>query len=134
MNELHTNEGASVTELVSGIVKDAQDLAKQQLALFRHELQESARSTMQAGAFLAVGAGIAFVGGFLLCLMLVHLVSWAAPSLPLWACYSIVGAPIAALGGALVFAGMGRLKSINLLPEQSAQALKENVRWITNPR
>src|SRR5690242_8938622 len=97
-NDLHTESGASMTHLVSGIITDAQDLIGQQLALLRHEVNEDFRKTKEAGLLLVGGLAIALVGSILLCSMLVYLLSWSAPGLPLWICYGIVGAPIAALG------------------------------------
>jgi hypothetical protein len=135
MNDLQNGpEGASATQLVGGIITDAQELVKQQLALLRHEVKEDFRKAEEAGSFLVWGLGGALVGSIVLCLMLVHLLSWAAPALPVWVCYGIVGAPIVTLGGALYFAGAHKVRSFNPLHDQSAQALKENYQWITNPK
>ena len=122
-----------MTGLVSGIVNDAQELIKQQLALFRRELEDGVRRAKLAVVFLAVGAGIFGLGGILLCFTLVHLLSWAARELPLWACYCIVGTPIALFGAGLLFAGIRQFRS-SLMPEQSAEALKENLQWLRNPK
>jgi len=134
MNDLQNGSEASATQLVSGIITDAQELIKQQLALLRQEVKDDLRQTKEASFALLGGSLTAFVGGGLLCLMLVHLLSWTAPAWPLWICYGLVGAPIAVLGGALFFAGVVKFKSLNPLPDQSVKALKENVRWIANPK
>lgn len=133
-NDLRSDNGVSITQLVSGIVSDSQELIKQQWELFRHEVRDDLRKTKEASAALALGAGLASVGGLLLCFLLVHLVAWAAPTWPLWVCYGVVGVPIAAVGAALVNWGITKLKSMNPLPDQSAQALKENFRWITKAK
>ena len=135
MNDLQNGlAGASATQLVGGIITDAQELVKQQLALLRHEVKEDFRKAEEAGSFLVWGLGGALAGSIVLCLMLVHLLSWAVPELPGWVCYGIVGAPTAALGGALFFAGIHKFRSLNPLPDQSVQALKENYQWITQPK
>jgi len=131
---LPTETGPSLTQLVSGIVADSQELFKQQWALLRHEVQDDFRKTKEAGAALVVGAVLAGVGGLLLSHLLVHLVAWAAPTWPLWVCYGVVGAPITAAGGLLLYTAFAKFKSLNPLPDQSAQAFKENMRWITNPK
>lgn len=125
---LPTETGPSLTQLVSGIVADSQELVKQQWALLRHEVQDDFRKTKEASAALAMGAVLASIGGLLLCHLLVHLVAWAAPAWPLWVCYGAVGAPIAGAGALLLYTGIAKLKSLNPLPDQSAQALKENMR------
>jgi hypothetical protein len=134
MNDLQTDPEVSVTQLVGGIIADAQKLIEQQLALLRHEVKDDLHKTKEAGLFLIWGLAIGLVGGILLSFMLVQLLSWAAPELPLWVCYGIGGAPITALGGALFCAGIHKFKSFNPLSDQSAQALKETMQWKTNPR
>jgi len=133
-NDLRTSSEPSLTGLVTGIVHDAQDLLKQQLALFKQEIKDDVRKIKEAALSLGVGIGILVVGGLLWCLMLVHFLSWAVPSLPLWCCYGIVGSVFVACGGALLYVGKRRLESFNPLPEQSVKALKENVQWIMNPK
>jgi hypothetical protein len=133
-NDLHTGSEPSLTGLVAGIINDAQELLKQQMALFKQEIKDDVRKTKEAALALSAGLGIVVVGGLLLCVMLVHFLNWAVPSLPLWSCYGIVGIVFVACGGALLYAGKKRFESFNPLPEQSVGALKENVQWIMNPK
>jgi hypothetical protein len=133
-NDLHTGTEPSLTGLVTGIINDAQELLKQQVALFKQEVKDDIRKTKEAAVALSVGAGILVVGGLLLCLMLVYLLNWAVPAIPLWGCYGIIGILFAACGSALLYAGKRRLESFNPLPDQSVRALKENVQWLTNPK
>jgi hypothetical protein len=125
---------ASTTELVSGILSDAQDLLKQQFNLFRHEVIDDLRKTREAGTYVGLGAGAALVGSILLTVMLVHLVVWLFPNFPLWGSYAVWSAGAFLVAGVLIYTGMRKFASFNPLPEQSAEALKENVRWITHPK
>ena len=134
MNVLQSDSEVSVTQLVSGIITDGQKLIKQHLALLRHELKDDLHKTKEAGLLLIWGSVIALVGGILLSFMLVQLLTWAAPGLPLWVSYGIVGAPITALCGALFFAGIQKFKSVDPLPDHSVQAFKETIQWKTNPK
>jgi hypothetical protein len=133
-----TDEGQSapersVTTLVSGIIADAQHLIQQQLAMFRQEIRDDLRKSRDAALALAVGIGITLVGSVLLLLMLPLLLHWAAPELPLWACFGIVGGVLTALGGILVYAGVKKFESFNPLSEKSIEAFKENLKWTTSP-
>jgi len=132
--EHQTSTDSSVTQLVSGIVSDAQDLFKQQITLLRHEVQEDVQNAKEALASLAGGLVISLLGGVLLALMLVELLHWLLPNLPHWSCFALVGIPICAIGAILAREGYNKLKLSKLVPEQSAQALKENVRWLANPK
>jgi len=124
-------EDASVTTLVAGIIHDAQDLLKQQIDLLRHEVRQDLRKAKEAGFALGAGACVGLVGIFLVALMLVFILQWAVPSLPLWACFGIWGLIFCVAGGGLCYAGALTIESIHPLPDESVQALKENVQWIT---
>jgi hypothetical protein len=134
-NDLRTGPDSSLTALVTGIINDVQELLKQQLSLFREEVKDDVRKTKEAAISLGAGIGILVLSGIFLCLMLVYLLNWAFPAaLPVWLCYGIIGGLLLLSGGALLYAGRRKLASFNPLPDQSVGALRENVRWIMNPR
>jgi uncharacterized membrane protein YqjE len=126
-------EGQSVTGLVSGILHDAQELVKQQVALVRAEIKADFQRTVNAAVLLAVGALVLVPASFLLCNMFVYVLVELA-GLSVWASYGIVGAAFAVIGAVLVLVGVQRFRSFNPLPDQSVEAIKENVRWMTNPK
>ena len=132
--DLHPEQSASVTSLVSGIVHDAQELMKQQFELLKAEVRDDFRKVRDASELLGAGAGLALMGGILLTLTLVHLLNWLIPDMPQWAAYGIVAVVFIAGGAALYLAGKRMLDKVNPLPEQTAEALKENVQWITKPK
>jgi hypothetical protein len=128
------DNGPSLTQLVTGLIDDAEKLFKQQVELARVEIRNDIRKTKEAAQYMGVGAGITGLGGLVLALALVYLLAWLAPGLALWACYAVVGGALLLIGGGLIFAGRRVIQSINPLPEQSAEALEENVQWLTNGR
>jgi len=132
--DLRTEQEPTVTSLVSGILHDLQELLEQQLALFRHEVAADVKRTKEAALSLVLGLTIGFVGVGLLCFMLVYLLQWAAPSLPLWGCFGIVGGVFTLVGGALTLLGKNQFESFNPLPDESAQALKENIQCLMNAK
>ena len=123
----------SVTGLVSGILADAQELLKQQIALAKAEIRSDLQKTKQAVLSLALGAGVLAFGAVFLAGMLVAVLHEAA-GLSWWASFGIVGGVFALTGGGLLYAGIQRLKSFNPLPDQTVEAFKENLRWMTNPK
>lgn len=120
----------SVAPLLTGIINDVQDLLKQNLTLFKVEVREDVRKTKEAAAALGVGAGLAAVGGLHLSLMLVFLLS-LIPDIKLWVCFGIVGAVFTGVGLALFVRGKNKIESFNPLPDESAEALMENVQCLT---
>jgi len=131
-----------VGSLLRGIVNDAQDLFKAQIDLLKTELTGDMRKTREAVAVLAAGAVVTLIGGLLLCFMLVFLLHWMTmpannpnndpASLPLWACFGLVGAVISGGGGYLLYLGRQKLLSFNPLPDKTAEGLKETLEWRTN--
>ena len=126
-------EGQTVTGLVSGIIADAQELVKQQVAMVRAELRADFQRTVRAAALLAVGGLAAVPAVFLVCNMFVFMLHELA-HLSVWASYGIVGGAFVVLSAVLVGVGIQRFRSFNPLPDQSVEAFKENVRWMTNPK
>jgi len=132
--DLKSTQEPSVTALVTGIISDAEDLLKQQFELLKHEVREDLRKTKEASFVIGLGAWLGLVGAILLVMMLVYLTQWLLPDWPLWVCYGIWGAIMFLAGGIAFFIGKNMFDSFSPLPEKSAQALKENVQWLTNPK
>lgn len=129
-----SNSSPSVTQIVSGIVGDVQDLGAQHLALFRSEIQHDIRHLTDAAVSLMIGVTIAQIGGLALGLMFVHLLAQFAPNLPLWSCYGIVGATIASLGAIGVWFGIKKLQKIESHSREATRVVQEDVEWLTNPK
>jgi len=139
--EVQNSSDQSLSTLVGGIVRDVQDLVKQQRELTRREIEDDLRKSSEAASLFGVGIGICFLGGLSLCWMLVHLIHWLSsphgtdPALfPLWACFAVVGGVLAILGWEVTYAGRRKFQSINPLHNPATQALKENVQWLTTPK
>jgi hypothetical protein len=131
--EVDTAPQPSVTALVSGIVNDAQELIKQQAALMRAEIREELQKTKEAALLLAGGALVALPAIILVCFGVVYWLHWAT-TLDLWACYLLVGGGFCLASAGLIYAGVKKFQSFNLLPDRSIAALKENLPWRTSLR
>jgi Putative Actinobacterial Holin-X, holin superfamily III len=123
------NSEPTLAQLVRGLMDDAKVLMQQELALAKYELYEEARKTKTAVVSLGAGIGVAAIGGLLLIIMLVHLLreltEWS-----LWTCYGMVGGICAIAGVALLYRGKQQISQIDLVPQQTVETMKENVRWI----
>jgi hypothetical protein len=119
----------SLAQLLTGIVDDAKELMRQELALAKHEIREDLRKTKTAMVSLGIGIGVAAIGGLLLIVMLVHLLQ-ALAGLPLWACYGIVGGLFVIVGGVLLLIAKNTIARIDVVPQQTVDTMKENVQWL----
>src|SRR5262245_23444154 len=124
----------SLSSLVGGILDDAQKLIEHEFALLKHDFRKEVDRAKETGLLLGLGGGLLAAGGVLLLFSLVHLLEWLArPNLEWWACYALVGGAVALAGGAVFYRGKKKLETLDVVPEQAAQGLKENLQWKTNP-
>jgi hypothetical protein len=136
-----TRVDPSITATVKGILDDALELVKQQLALVKAEVRNDIRNVVAGVLPIVYAVAPLLLGGLMLCFALVHALHWISTptgqnvdlaTLPLWACYAIVSAVFLTVGGTLLGIGIYRLKTIRPLAEQSTKALEENIQWLTN--
>jgi uncharacterized membrane protein len=123
------NPEPTLAQLVSDLVSDAKQLMRQELALAKHEIHEEVHKTKVALVSLGAGIGIVAIGGLLLIVMLVHLLN-ALTEWPLWLCYGIIGGVCAIAGVVLLYRGKQHISQIDMVPQQTVETMKENVRWI----
>jgi uncharacterized membrane protein YqjE len=128
-----TGPEPSMTSLVGDIVHDAQELVKQQLQLFKHELKDDVKRAQEGLPLLGAGASIALAAIFLLGVTVALLLSWAFQALPYWGSFAIVTVVFGVVGGALLYFAKKNLESLPM-SHQAAEATKENVEWLTKPK
>jgi len=138
MIDQRTEDGArrsepSLASLVGGIVNDFQVLMKQEAALARREMADELRKLKQAAISFGIGIGVLVVGSLLLILMLVFLLNWAVPAIPLWGAFGIIGGLLTLMGGLLLARAKSKAEDIHIMPERTAETMKENLKWIKNP-
>jgi len=120
----------SVAQLVSGIIDDAQRLMVQHAELLKADIRKDLHDAKEAGYSLGIGGVLLGAGGLMLLFMIAHLLNWMW-ELPLWGGFGIVGGVLALAGGILFFRGQQQLDKINPLPENSVEAVKEDLQWKT---
>jgi len=122
-------QDTSVSQLISGIVADAQELVRKEITLARHEIREEIGNAKDAGIKLGIAGGVLAIGGLLVILALAQgiadLFNW-----PTWAGYALVGVVLAIVGGILFSSAQKKIKEIHPVPEQTVETMKENVEWI----
>jgi hypothetical protein len=121
----------SVSRLVSGIIDDTQRLA-QHADLLKADIRKDLREANETGLALGVAGALLGVGVFLLLVALALLLSWLWPALPAWGAFAIVGGVLTAVGAAAFFHGKEKLDHLNPLPENSVEAVKDDLQWQTN--
>lgn len=119
-------EHRSPGEIVRDIVANAQDIIRAEVKLAKTEIREESQKAISASAMLVAGGVIALYGlGFLLAAITAAL----ALVMPFWAAALIVGALLAAGGGAGIALGLQHWKKVHA-PRKTIEDVKENVEWL----
>jgi hypothetical protein len=119
---------SSITALLEGLLADMKALAVQEFRLATHEVQAELGKAGSVASSLAIGIGLAVLGGLLLVLMVVHMIAEAG--LPLWVSYGLVGIALGGSGLALLIKAKQKAADIHVVPLRTVQTMKENVSWI----
>jgi uncharacterized membrane protein YqjE len=117
----------SLATLLSDVAGETVELVRQELALFKVELQEKLSKAGIGAAALAAAALIAFSAWLFLLLAAVFALDIV---LPIWAAALIVGVLVLAIAGALALYGKSRLRADALRPERTMRSLREDQAWI----
>jgi uncharacterized membrane protein YqjE len=119
-------DSEGVGALISGLIKDMQDLVRGEIKLATTELKEDAN---------AAGKGIGFlVAGGLIGLIALVFVALAASALldkwmQTWIAVGIVAVVLAVIAAILAMSGKNKLSASNMKPEQTIDSLKEDREW-----
>jgi hypothetical protein len=122
-------DDTSVTDLISGLVNDAQQLVRREIDLAKREVTIELDKVKQGAVALGIGAGVAIIGALLLAHMLVYLVQ-DLTGLSLWVSYLIVGAVFAIGGGLMLMQGLKRMKEVDPVPRETIESVRKDVQWI----
>ena len=127
VEEPRVRSGRSVAALLSDLAGETSMLVRQEIALFKAELNEKlAQIGLGAGA-LAAGGVIAFSGWLaLLAAAILGLSHVLAP----WLSALIIGVFVLAIGVGLALFGKSRLKANALVPRRTLNSLREDEAWI----
>src|SRR5437870_4319337 len=107
-NQFETDQHPGFSELVGGIVHDAQVLMRQQLTLFQVEIKNDFHRTIAAVIPLIAGATVLFVGVIMAAMAAAFLLNAIWPALPVWGGFAIVAGALVVLGAVLVVIGKQR--------------------------
>lgn len=116
---------ASVGDLVKEITEDLSNLVRKEVELARNEISEVVRTKMLGGALFAI-AGV--IGVLILPFALLTLIEVFALFLPRWGATLAVTVVMIVLGVVVFFVARKQFKS-KMLPTQTIQTIKDDIRW-----
>jgi F0F1-type ATP synthase assembly protein I len=120
------NPEKSLGQLFSELTSDLSTLMRKEVELAKVETKEEVSRAGKAGGMLGGGA---FAGYFAL-LFLSFALAWLLDEWMHTAlAFLIVGLLYAVVAAVLVVRGRARLQSVNPVPQQTVETLKEDVQW-----
>jgi len=117
-------------DVFGDILSNVQEIVRSEVRLAKAELREEASKAVLQMLWVVAGT----VAGVLAVLFVLWTIVYAVALVwPLWAATLVVAAVLAVVASGLLMTGVGRLKRIDVTPEQTIEAMKENVEWIRQP-
>jgi hypothetical protein len=122
----------SVTQLVSGIVDDAQELLRQQIILLKHEVRRDLKDATQMSISFVACCLLGGIAALLVSFMIVQLVSLV---IPLWISFAVVGCAYGFIAVVMFFYARQKFEDIAPpISDEAREALKENLQWTRKPK
>ena len=120
----------SIGQLIGNITEDLSRLFRQEIQLARTELREEAGKAGRAAGMLSA-AGVA---GLLTVLLLSLAVMFGLGNVLDLGWAALIVAVFWAIVGAVLFAtGRARLRTVDPVPQQTVETLKEDAQWLRKP-
>ncbi|MDQ2682647.1 MAG: phage holin family protein [Chloroflexota bacterium] len=118
--------GEGIGAILSGLLRDLQDMVRGEVALARAEIKEDVGTATKGLASIAMAGVVALTGFIFLMLAVTYLLNiW----MRMWIAAGIVGLVLLAIGGIAFASGKSKLSATNLKPDQTIDSVKENTQW-----
>lgn len=125
--EASGRETRPIAELFSKLASDVSLLISQEVALAKKELGQTFSQVIGGAVWLVIGGVIGLVG---MIALLAAAILALALIMPDWAAALIFGLVFIVVGLLLVRLGVNRFKKVSLVPERTAQTLKEDAEML----
>ena len=128
---LNGNGQRSLAELVGDMTQDVSTLLRKEVELAREEIKVEVRKAARAGGGFGAAAYAGVLAGVGLVMTLGFLLDEV---LPTWVAFLIVTLLLAAGAAVAFLAGKKQLQTIEPVPEQTIETLKEDKQWLSEQR
>lgn len=119
------SDDRSLGDLFAELSRETSTLVRQEVALARTELTQTATQVGKDVGFLLVGGAIVYAG--VLGIMAAIVIALGQLGVQWWLAAAIVGVGMAVVGYLLIRRGLDQLKRANLAPRQTMDTLKGDV-------
>jgi hypothetical protein len=117
----------SLGDLFSTLAAETGALVRQEVALAQVELTQKATKAGKNVGFLAVGGAVGYLAVLALTAALIIGLAYLMPA---WLAAALVGVIFAVVSYFMISSALAELKKMTPVPEQTAQTIKEDARWL----
>jgi uncharacterized membrane protein YqjE len=126
-----TGEGErSMAAVLQDIVGNVQQIVGAEIRLAKIEARQEVEKATRSVALLIVGGAIAALALAFVLLACMYLLAMVVVP---WGAALIVATAAAAIGGALMAAGMKQIRKVTVAPPKTVATMKENLQWAKTP-
>jgi hypothetical protein len=125
-----------LAQVLSEFKEELKEFATTRVAILRAEMRDKFAAASAALTAIAIGAVLALLAVFFLCVAVVAFVAMAlGGGAGAWAAaFAIVGGVLLATGGLAIAVAASKLKARGLKPERTLRVLKQDQIWLQNER
>ena len=120
-------EEKSLGDLFADLAADTGTLVRQEVALAQAEITHKATKAGKNVGYLAVGGAVAYLA---VLAITAALIIGLANFMPAWLSALIVGAVFAVVSYFMITSAFAELKTINAVPLETVETIKEDVKWL----
>lgn len=117
----------SLGDLFSELAQETGLLVRQEVALARTEITDSATRVGKNVGIIAAGGALAFCG---LLAVIAAVILGLAYFMPAWLSALLVGIVVIAVAALIAMPAMNALKKTKLAPTESVESIKEDAKWL----
>ena len=116
----------SIGELFADLANETSTLVRQELALAKVELTQTATRVGRNVGQLVLGGAVAYAA---LLALLAAIIILLADIMPWWTAAFVVAVLVGIVAAVLILKALAALKQTNLAPRQTVETLKEDAQW-----
>jgi len=127
INENRSMDNRPLGDLFGDLASEMSNLVRQEVALAKVEVGQTAKHVGKNGGYLVVGGAVAYAAMLAIIAAIILLL---AKVLPDWGATLLVGVVVAGVGWLLIGKALLALQKTEVAPRQTVETLKEDAAWM----
>ena len=127
MNENRSMDNKPLGDLFGDLARDMSNLVRQEVALAKVEIGQSAKYVGRNIGYLVVGGAVAYAAMLAIMAAIILLLDKVMPN---WGAALLVGVLVGGIGWLLIGKALSALQQADVTPRQTVETLKEDATWM----